>query len=96
MEDDDRAVRVIVVGTVQGVGFRAFVMRAAVGRDLRGFVRNRRDGSVEAIIAGGADDVAALCEACGRGPPHARVERMSVTPAGEGAVYPAFSLWPDA
>ncbi|MBX9739365.1 MAG: acylphosphatase [Beijerinckiaceae bacterium] len=74
-------VHVRVEGHVQGVGFRAWTAREARGRSVRGFVRNRRDGSVEAVFSGDADDVAALAEACGRGPASARVLRVDVRPA---------------
>ena len=59
---------IIVHGRVQGVGFRAFVEVEALTRGLEGWVRNRNDGSVEAVFAGEADAVAAMIEACRRGP----------------------------
>lgn len=65
---------VIVHGRVQGVGFRAFVEVEAHRRGLEGWVRNRRDGSVEAVFAGEADAVAGMIDACQRGPLGARVD----------------------
>jgi acylphosphatase len=65
---------VIVHGRVQGVGFRAFVEREALTRGIEGWVRNRRDGSVEALFAGDADVVAGMIEACAQGPLGARVD----------------------
>lgn len=65
---------VIVHGRVQGVGFRAFVEGEALARGLQGWVRNRRDGSVEAVFMGEAATVAAIVEACRRGPFGARVD----------------------
>ena len=65
---------VIVRGLVQGVGYRAFVEDEAAIFGLEGWVRNRRDGSVEAVIAGDAEDVAAMIEACRKGPLSARVD----------------------
>jgi acylphosphatase len=65
---------VTIRGLVQGVGYRAFVDHEARGRDLEGWVRNRRDGSVEALFAGPAEVVAAMIVACRRGPSSARVE----------------------
>ena len=59
---------IIVHGRVQGVGFRAFVEVEALTRGVEGWVRNRRDGSVEAVFSGEADAVAAMIEACRRGP----------------------------
>jgi len=63
-------------GRVQGVGFRAFVEHAASLRGLEGWVRNRKSGSVEAVLSGEAADVDAVIEACRKGPPSARVERI--------------------
>jgi acylphosphatase len=65
---------VVVHGRVQGVGFRAFVEDEALRRGIEGWVRNRRDGSVEAVFAGEADAVAGMVEACRRGPLGARVD----------------------
>jgi len=65
---------VIVHGRVQGVGFRAFVEYQALARGLEGWVRNRRDGSVEAVLMGEGAVVADMVEACRRGPFAARVE----------------------
>jgi acylphosphatase len=65
---------VIVHGRVQGVGFRAFVEREALTRGIEGWVRNRRDGSVEALFAGEADAVAGMIEACQEGPLSARID----------------------
>jgi len=67
---------VIVRGRVQGVGFRAFVADEAIRRGLAGWVRNRRDGSVEALFAGSAEAVAAMIEACHEGPWGARVDAL--------------------
>jgi acylphosphatase len=63
-------------GRVQGVGFRAFVEDAASARGLEGWVRNRRSGSVEGVLSGEAADVDAVIEACRKGPPPARVDRI--------------------
>jgi acylphosphatase len=65
---------VIVHGRVQGVGFRAFVEGEALARGLEGWVRNCRDGSVEAVFMGEAATVTAMVEACRRGPFGARVD----------------------
>lgn len=69
-------VHVRVTGTVQGVGYRAFVEREAVSRGLSGWVRNRRDGSVEAVLCGESAIVEAMIAACFAGPRLARVERV--------------------
>jgi acylphosphatase len=60
-------------GRVQGVGYRAWVEHQASARRLEGWVRNRRDGSVEALFAGSEDVVADMIAACRRGPSSARV-----------------------
>jgi acylphosphatase len=65
---------ILVRGRVQGIGFRAFVERTALQHDLEGWVRNRRDGSVEAVFMGDAAAVGAAIEACRRGPLGARVD----------------------
>jgi len=74
----DRAVHATFTGLVQGVGFRAFVEREAVRRGLAGWVRNRRDGTVEAVFRGDDAAVAAMIDACRRGPPAGRVDNAAV------------------
>ena len=71
-------VRVVVHGRVQGVFFRDTVRRAALDRGAAGTVRNRPDGTVEAVFEAGPDAVEALVDLCRRGPPGARVERVEV------------------
>ena len=75
------ACRVTISGRVQGVGFRYALADEARARRLCGWVRNRRDGSVEAIIAGPEADVEALIAWAHRGPPAARVTAVTVEPA---------------
>jgi acylphosphatase len=65
---------VVVRGQVQGVGYRAFVEDEAALRGLEGWVRNRRDGSVEALFSGPAEEVEEMIEACRKGPWSAKVE----------------------
>lgn len=67
---------VIVRGRVQGVGFRYWTEQEALVREIEGFVRNRRDGSVEALFAGPAASVAQMIDTLRRGPPGARVSRV--------------------
>ena len=67
---------VIVRGRVQGVGFRAFVEREALRRGLEGWVRNCRDGTVEALFAGEPAVVADMMEAAWRGPRASHVEAI--------------------
>jgi acylphosphatase len=73
-----KTVRVAIEGHVQGVGFRAWVERAAAAHALDGWVRNRRDGSVEAVLSGPAAAVDAMVASCRRGPPAATVARVAV------------------
>jgi acylphosphatase len=70
--------RFLVAGQVQGVGFRYFAETTAIGLGLRGFVRNLRDGRVEAVAEGAPDAVAAFEQALRQGPAHARVDRLEV------------------
>ena len=77
---------VTIRGRVQGVGYRAWVEHQARNRDLEGWVRNRRDGSVEALFAGPANVVADLVARCRRGPSTARVEAVAEEPTGPEAL----------
>jgi acylphosphatase len=72
-------VRVVVHGRVQGVFFRDTVRGEARSRGVAGCVRNRRDGSVEAVFEGRPEDVEAMVELCRRGPRGASVERVEVS-----------------
>jgi acylphosphatase len=65
---------VMIRGRVQGVGYRAWVEYEAISRRLEGWVRNRRDGSVEAVFAGDEHVVSDMIGACRRGPSAARVD----------------------
>ena len=67
-----------IEGRVQGVGFRAFVEREARAKNIDGFVRNRRDGGVEAVFAGTLENVDAIIDACRRGPRGSRVDFVKV------------------
>jgi acylphosphatase len=89
----ERTVRVLIIGKVQGVGFRAWVEDGARERQLRGWVRNKRDGSVEAVLSGNADGVAALIEACETGPRLAVVFHVEVTDYA-GEIPPRFRVLP--
>ena len=78
------AVHVAVRGRVQGVGYRAFVEDEAARLGLRGWVRNRRDGSVEAVFAGEAEPIRAMIGLCRQGPPGARVDSLDQREATAG------------
>jgi acylphosphatase len=91
-EGGDR-LHVAVYGRVQGVGFREFVRRAArqVG-ELRGWVRNRRDGSVEIEAAGGAEQIARLRARVREGPSWSRVDRVEELLPGEEPLPHPFEI----
>jgi acylphosphatase len=88
MTGETKIVRVTIGGDVQGVGYRAWIEREARAAGVRGWVRNRSNGEVEALFAGPPDAVEALCEACWRGPAHARVENVEVVEADPAALGP--------
>jgi acylphosphatase len=67
---------VIVRGRVQGVGYRAFVERETLKQGIEGWVRNHRDGTVEAVFAGMPEKVDAIIEACRRGPLGSRIDAL--------------------
>lgn len=72
-------VRMVITGVVQGVGYRAFVERRASNLGLTGWVRNREDGSVEALAEGERDKIEELLTHCRRGPTLSHVEDVEVT-----------------
>lgn len=76
-----KSLTVRITGVVQGVGFRAWTEQAAKARGLSGWVRNRRDGSVEAVISGADDKVDEMLAYLWQGPSASRVERVDVAPA---------------
>jgi acylphosphatase len=82
------ALRFLVHGRVQGVGFRWFVLREAERRGLRGYVRNLRDGSVEVIAAGKEQALEELGRLLERGPGQARVERVERSDVPHELVIP--------
>jgi len=78
--------QVTIRGRVQGVGFRYWVEQEAGARGLEGWVRNRRDGSVEALFAGPPDVVSGTVALCRRGPASARVDAVEEEPANADAL----------
>ncbi|MDH3664995.1 MAG: acylphosphatase [Alphaproteobacteria bacterium] len=89
MSDDRKCVRVRILGRVQGVWFRGWTLRAAGRLGLDGWVRNNRDGSVEAVFAGPAAKVDAMVEHCRSGPPAAKVTAVHQA-AFDDEVEPGF------
>ncbi|MGO8912808.1 MAG: acylphosphatase [Bradyrhizobium sp.] len=78
-----RAILLVSIrGRVQGVGYRAWVEYQATAVGLEGWVRNRSDGSVEALFAGSGRAVAEMVALCRHGPPAARVDVVLDEPAG--------------
>jgi acylphosphatase len=76
--------RATIRGRVQGVGYRAWVEYEAVRLGLDGWVRNRRDGSVEALFAGSEEAVTQMMERCRRGPSAAHVDAVNEEQAQSG------------
>jgi acylphosphatase len=85
MSEPSTLAHVIIRGRVQGVGFRAWIEDEARLSRLQGYVRNCRDGSVEAVFSGPQDQVEAMLVACWRGPVGSQVTGID---AVEGAVEP--------
>src|ERR1700743_699944 len=79
-------IEVVIRGRVQGVGYRAWVEQQANARNLEGWVRNRRDESVEALFAGPAEAVADMIARCKKGPHLAKVEAVEDKPGQSEAL----------
>ena len=86
--------RLTVTGRVQGVGYRDWAITTGVRLGLTGWVRNRRDGVVEALIVGDEHAVGQMIEACRRGPAAARVEEIDVEPVDLDILPAGFTLLP--
>lgn len=85
-----KTLHLLIHGRVQGVYFRDSMRREAQYLSISGWVRNRSDGTVEAVVQGRADAVDAIVRWAHRGPPLAQVERVETTP-GAGN-YSAFEI----
>lgn len=90
-----KAVHLLIEGRVQGVGFRAWVKSQARRRGLTGYVRNRWDGSVEAVLCGEDAVVDDVTIACDHGPRLAAVHKVTREPATPES-WSGFSVWPTA
>jgi acylphosphatase len=84
-EQDRRSVRVLIQGRVQGVGFRYWTERVAGELGVTGWVRNRRDGSVEALFSGPAEAVAEMLDRAREGPASAVVTSVHIAEEAAGA-----------
>ena len=93
MAEPMESLRLRIHGRVQGVWFRGWAVAQAEELDLSGWVRNRQDGSVEAVISGPQTAVRAMVERCRRGPPGARVDAVREEPADE-QIRPGFRQLP--
>lgn len=89
---DNIRVRLIIEGRVQGVWFRESTRREAVSLGLFGWVRNRRDGTVEALIEGPEDQVRKLVSWCHKGPPAAKVTEVHERPEKYHQEFDAFDI----
>jgi acylphosphatase len=90
-----RTVHIRIEGRVQGVAFRAWTEDAAIELGLDGWVRNRRDGTVEAVFSGPSEAVEDMLSRCRTGPPAARVSHVEIV--GEEAwTEPGFQVRPTA
>lgn len=87
-----KQIGVIVTGRVQGVSFRDWTREQALALGVRGWVRNRDDGSVEALLDGDAEAVEAMLARMREGPSAARVDTLDSAPASEGALPPGFEI----
>ena len=86
--------RLTIRGRVQGVGYREAMREEAIRHGVSGWVRNRTDGSVEALVQGEAAGVAALVDWARRGPPAARVAEVRVEPAAQEPAHTGFERRP--
>ena len=84
-----KTVHVLIQGRVQGVGYRAWTHHQAELHGLKGWVRNRRDGAVEAVFSGPEVLVEVVLKACRQGPRGAVVERVEQVDSDESSVNPS-------
>ncbi len=91
---DQRCVRIVITGRVQGVGFRAWLYGQASARNIGGWGRNRADGAVEAVFCGAPEAVSEMIEACREGPRWANVGAVEVSAEAQGA-HGAFTILND-
>ena len=86
--------RLRITGRVQGVGYRDWCLRTARAANLTGWVRNRADGSVEAVIQGPALRIETFVAACHAGPPLARVTAVETAAEEAAETEPGFRQLP--
>ena len=88
--------RLAIAGRVQGVGYRDWAVATGQRLGLCGWVRNRTDGSVEALVVGEDEAVGRMIEACRRGPTLARVDAVDVEPVDLDVLPSGFTRRPTA
>ncbi len=88
--------RLTISGRVQGVGYRDWTITTARRLGLTGWVRNRADGAVEALIVGDDQSVGEMIDACRRGPPAARVDNVDIEPVDLDVLPQGFTQLPTA
>jgi len=88
--------RLAITGRVQGVGYRDWAVTTGQRLGLTGWVRNRTDGSVEALVVGDDEAVGKMIEACRRGPTLARVDSVDVEPVDLDVLPTGFTRRPTA
>ena len=88
--------RLTIAGRVQGVGYREWAIATARQLGLAGWVRNRTDGSVEALVVGEEQAVGRMIDACRRGPALARVDDIDVEPVDLDVLPEGFTRLPTA
>lgn len=88
-------VRLAITGRVQGVGFRESMRAVATALEINGWVRNKDDGSVEAIAQGDEYAIEQLAAWCHNGPPGANVKFVTAELVESSESFIAFSRWPD-
>ena len=88
--------RLVITGRVQGVGYRDWAIGTGLQLGLTGWVRNRIDGSVEALIVGDDAAVGEMIEACRHGPAMARVDSIDVEPVDLDILPEGFTQLPTA
>ena len=88
--------RLTITGRVQGVGYRHWAMTTGRRLGLTGWVRNRTDGSVEALIVGEDAAIGAMIDACRRGPAMAQVDTVDIEPVDLDVLPEGFTQLPTA
>lgn len=89
---EKRRVRVIISGKVQGVFFRMETQKAALTCGVCGWVKNRADGAVEAVVEGNTDQVEKMLQWCWKGSPHSAVTDVAVEEEAYTGEYSGFNI----